>query len=84
MKKVRCIYEFSEDITVGKIYDVLEYKEMKYCKYLITIISNGGVLCKYNMRILNSGILNSGTEYIYLFEDVTSEYRCLTINEILN
>lgn len=79
MKKVRCIYEFSEDITVGKIYDVLEYKEMKYCKYLITIISNGGVLCKYNMRILNTG-----TEYIYLFEDVTSEYRCLTINEILN
>ena len=79
MKKVRCIYEFSEDLTVGKIYDVLEYKEMEFCKYLITIYSNSGVLCKYNMRILNTG-----TEYIYLFEDVTAEYRCLTINEILN
>lgn len=77
MKKVRYIYKgiFFDNLTNGKIYDVIRFKKDKVTKYqdLITVINDIGLEETFVFR----------TPSRDLFKNATAEYRNKIIKEIL-
>lgn len=81
MKKVKCVSDINDYITVGGIYDVIDSKYHPNGYYhKIFIYDDIGELCEYHIKCLN---FRTGKEVI-LFIDATNEYRNLTIDDILS
>jgi hypothetical protein len=83
MKWVKCLYNggftYYNNITIGKIYEVVEHQIEMYQEY-IKIIQNNGSIVLYAMI---AGTDEFGCDRIW-FEDVTDEVRDNKINQILN
>lgn len=75
MKWVRCVYNGDySDITVGKIYEVLNVNTLDN-DVVINIVNDLGRKDYWSMKGINNEIW---------FEDITAEIRDNKINQILN
>lgn len=80
MRKVRCIRPLYLDITVGKVYDIIDYEyHNELITYTIEILNDENLIMVHQMKVRNASDI-----MVDVFEDVSIEYRDEIIDEILS
>ena len=80
MRKVRCLRPLYLDITVGKVYDIIDYEyHNELITYTIEILNDENLIMVHQMKVRNASDI-----MVDVFEDVSIEYRDEIIDEILS